>query len=240
MSLHVRDGGVWKEVTADKGIHVRDAGVWKEVTEGYVRDAGTWKQFFVRSDPKTVNFYPIWTGSFGESHYENPQYTMLPIPEGLYQGDWDNFGHPSGMQRTVGVMRFDHAAVASALGGRNVISDCKLRLTCYAQYTSNGIYPVINSTTYALTNTRTYDLGSSLPAMANQTIGGARLNPNETDTVDLPNAVGQGFYDGTIKGLMLYHSGTDNPSKEFYRGAFYDTTATTSKRPYLTITADYI
>lgn len=43
MTMHVRDAGTWKTVTAPS---VRDAGTWKTVTGGWVRDAGTWKQFF--------------------------------------------------------------------------------------------------------------------------------------------------------------------------------------------------
>ena len=43
MSFHVRDGGVWRYVTAPA---VRDGGVWRDVTEGHVRDGGVWRQFF--------------------------------------------------------------------------------------------------------------------------------------------------------------------------------------------------
>ncbi len=43
MTIHVKDGGTWKEAS----LYVRDGGVWKAVNEGYVKDAGTWKQFFV-------------------------------------------------------------------------------------------------------------------------------------------------------------------------------------------------
>jgi hypothetical protein len=43
MTLHVKDGGVWKEVTAPS---VRDGGVWKAIKQGWVRDGGTWKKFY--------------------------------------------------------------------------------------------------------------------------------------------------------------------------------------------------
>lgn len=43
MTLHVKDAGVWKEVTIPS---VKDAGAWKEVQEGWVKDAGTWKMFY--------------------------------------------------------------------------------------------------------------------------------------------------------------------------------------------------
>jgi len=43
MSFQVRDGGVWKPVTA---FSVKDAGTWKAVQNAFVKDAGTWKQFY--------------------------------------------------------------------------------------------------------------------------------------------------------------------------------------------------
>jgi hypothetical protein len=43
MTIHVKDGGVWKEAS----LYVRDGGTWKAVNEGYIKDAGTWKQFFM-------------------------------------------------------------------------------------------------------------------------------------------------------------------------------------------------
>lgn len=42
MTLHVKDGGTWKEVT---NLYVKDAGSWKEVTSGQVKDGGSWKEF---------------------------------------------------------------------------------------------------------------------------------------------------------------------------------------------------
>jgi len=45
MTLHIRDGGIWKEVGSG-GFSVRDGGVWKAVQEGYVRDAGVWKKYY--------------------------------------------------------------------------------------------------------------------------------------------------------------------------------------------------
>lgn len=43
MTMHVRDAGTWKQVTA---LSVRDGGTWKPVVAGYVKDAGAWKQFY--------------------------------------------------------------------------------------------------------------------------------------------------------------------------------------------------
>jgi len=43
MTIHVKDGGVWKE----SSLYVKDGGTWKTVSEGYIKDAGTWKQFFI-------------------------------------------------------------------------------------------------------------------------------------------------------------------------------------------------
>ena len=44
MTLHIKDGGVWKDVTSD-GLQVKDGGVWKESAEGHIKDSGVWKQF---------------------------------------------------------------------------------------------------------------------------------------------------------------------------------------------------
>jgi hypothetical protein len=44
MTLHIKDGGVWKDATSD-GLQVKDGGVWKESAEGHIKDAGAWKKF---------------------------------------------------------------------------------------------------------------------------------------------------------------------------------------------------
>ena len=43
MTMHVRDGGAWKQVQV---LSVRDGGAWKPVVAGYVKDGGAWKQFY--------------------------------------------------------------------------------------------------------------------------------------------------------------------------------------------------
>lgn len=65
MTYHVRDAGVWKEITDPQ---VRDAGVWKPVQEGWVRDAGTWKQFYARIQPAHLT-------SFDVNHFSLPGVT---------------------------------------------------------------------------------------------------------------------------------------------------------------------
>lgn len=52
MTMHVKDGGTWKEVTAPS---VRDGGAWKDVKEGWVKDAGSWKQFFIAEQVVLTN-----------------------------------------------------------------------------------------------------------------------------------------------------------------------------------------
>ena len=53
MTLHVRDGGIWKETTGGN-FHVRDGGIWKAASEGHVRDAGVWKKYY-----ESINLGPI-------------------------------------------------------------------------------------------------------------------------------------------------------------------------------------
>jgi hypothetical protein len=43
MTIHVRDGGTWKQVSVPS---VRDGGTWKNLSEGWVRDGGVWKKFY--------------------------------------------------------------------------------------------------------------------------------------------------------------------------------------------------
>lgn len=66
MTMHVKDGGTWKEVT---GLYVRDAGTWKAVTNGSVRDAGTWKEFYGSAGGYDYSILatPVTTGSTGST-----------------------------------------------------------------------------------------------------------------------------------------------------------------------------
>lgn len=50
MTLHVKNGGVWKEV-AGGGLSIKDGGIWKAVQEGYVRDASVWKKYYENTPP---------------------------------------------------------------------------------------------------------------------------------------------------------------------------------------------
>lgn len=42
MTLSVKDGGTWKDVTT---IYVKDGGTWKQVVDGYVKTGGVWTKF---------------------------------------------------------------------------------------------------------------------------------------------------------------------------------------------------
>jgi hypothetical protein len=44
MTLHVNDGGTWRQIEA---VSVNDAGTWRTIQEIYVNDAGTWRSVFV-------------------------------------------------------------------------------------------------------------------------------------------------------------------------------------------------
>jgi hypothetical protein len=62
MTLHVNDGGTWKQAA---NVYVNDAGVWKEVQEIYVNDAGTWKSVFVNDVIALSDFVSIAVGPTG-------------------------------------------------------------------------------------------------------------------------------------------------------------------------------
>jgi hypothetical protein len=42
MTMHVRDGGIWKTTNP----RIKDASTWKQVQKGSVREGGVWKEFF--------------------------------------------------------------------------------------------------------------------------------------------------------------------------------------------------
>jgi alpha-tubulin suppressor-like RCC1 family protein len=43
MTIHIRDGGVWKEVTQPS---VRESGVWKNCSSQYIKESDVWKEVF--------------------------------------------------------------------------------------------------------------------------------------------------------------------------------------------------
>lgn len=45
MTMHVRDGGTWKEIT-DPQVNI--GGTWKEIASAWVNVGGVWKQFYER------------------------------------------------------------------------------------------------------------------------------------------------------------------------------------------------
>ena len=48
MTLHIKDGGVWREVDAPS---TKDGGVWKELDKGFIKNGGVWKQFYESLPP---------------------------------------------------------------------------------------------------------------------------------------------------------------------------------------------
>src|SRR5688572_30208517 len=44
MTLHINDGGTWRQIEA---VSVNDAGTWRSIDEIYVNDSGTWRSVFV-------------------------------------------------------------------------------------------------------------------------------------------------------------------------------------------------
>ena len=93
MTYHVRDAGVWKEITDPQ---VRDAGVWKEVQEGHVRDAGVWKKFYERVGINITNQSigdTVIEGNFASVVYEcrrngGAYWSNSSTPPQLITGQW--------------------------------------------------------------------------------------------------------------------------------------------------------
>lgn len=52
MTLHVKSGGSWRDVTDPQ---MKISGTWEPIWEGWVRVAGTWQQFYLRVPTVTVS-----------------------------------------------------------------------------------------------------------------------------------------------------------------------------------------
>lgn len=66
MTVHVNDGGTWRQATS---IYVNDGGVWRTITSVYVNDGGTWRlvhtpsvSFSLAADSGNDGFLFEWTG----------------------------------------------------------------------------------------------------------------------------------------------------------------------------------
>jgi len=231
------NGSNW--TTNPKRIYGWNGSTWAtDIQKVYAWNGSAWVQIWTLSDPITITVNPTWCCTFGESHQERAQYTMTPLDASLYQGDWDSVGHPSGMQRVYGVMRFDSAAIVAAAGGRTVCSVMTLRLTTRAAYSGSGVIPSIW--------TSGVDPGSSAPStlpslgsFENQKIG-VRADVGVTQTLTFPDAVGSSMIVGGEKTLIAYNSGTSEAAKVDYRGVFYGTVDSSGVRPLLSITCDYV
>ncbi len=239
MSISVRHSGAWRQVNAD-GLLVRHAGSWRTVSKGYVKHNGAWKQFHQQSDPLTFTFYPVWTSTFGEGHLEPPQYTMESengdLNQSLSQGDWATVGHPSGMGRVYGVIRFDEVVIASAMGDRK---DCtSIRVFIHNRNSYDGaVQAKIYSSTTAFTNSRPGSLGS-VPQLTFWKTSAVMID--ETGTwITISTSLGDQILAGTIKALILYDNGTTEVAKGKYRFIAGDETSPDVRKPQIDMTADF-
>jgi len=86
MTIHVKNGGVWR----DSQPSVRNAGVWKDVQEGYVNNAGVWQKFYQRG--LTWIVYPDhfvgggWNTDFYDGYRRNSYYGSAVPPVEQPQG----------------------------------------------------------------------------------------------------------------------------------------------------------
>lgn len=73
MTFHIRDGGVWKDITNGPSVRVSDA--WKDIDFGYVRISGAWKEFYARdtTGPATpTNMVATWNNGNCVVTWTNP------------------------------------------------------------------------------------------------------------------------------------------------------------------------
>lgn len=77
MTLHVKDGGTWKEVT---NAYVKDGGTWKEATNAYVKDGGTWKEFKAAAGPSYT--YTVDASSLSGGKTIDGIFTLDPVSGG--------------------------------------------------------------------------------------------------------------------------------------------------------------
>ena len=77
MTLHVKDGGTWKEASE---LHAKDGGTWKQVTNGYVKDGGSWKEFLAPSAP--AYSYAIAASSLSGGKTIDGSFTLNPVSGG--------------------------------------------------------------------------------------------------------------------------------------------------------------
>ena len=67
MTLHVNDGGSWKDATP----YVNDGGTWKAVQEVWVNDGGTWKRAY-----SALSFNPV-PGTYNPTGQFNVEFTII-------------------------------------------------------------------------------------------------------------------------------------------------------------------
>lgn len=134
------------------------------------------------------------TGTWNMSSFQNYlsgvkySHTSGNLAGGNYSGEWR------------GLMFFPHATIRSALSGAT-ISKVEVYLQNAHTYAYSGSTILIGSHNYA-------SAPASRPAVAART--SQHFSRGQGRWVTLPNAVGDGFKGGTIKGLAVYGGSTAN------------------------------
>ena len=226
MTMHVFHSGAWRTVTQPSVYH---SGSWRQVKNGYVMHSGAWREFYTQATSQVHQYYPTDTQAYRSTGAQRTDNGGR-----LYQGYYSStYGEHRSM------LMFNYSQIQSDLAG-HTISSVTLRLYSDHFYYGDFNNP-IGTTRHGVHNTaattapasfsETSAYNSALGAEHNWPGGftGAR---DQEEIITLPNGVGEGLRDGTVKGLTLYAHSTSQYYYCYFYG--YDATAWNTK-PLLTI-----
>ncbi len=228
-NIQAREGGTWRTITS---ISAREGGTWRTIEEVWVKDGGTWRHSWINSDPQTYT----WHASASQTFRENGNQRSVGY---LYQGEGS--GSSYGEQRSM--ILFDYANIQALTAIRPTILSNSVRIS--SQHWNNGDWNSVLGycrvggvahtsipSTWDGTEIYAYNGSAGINHLFSGGYAGARI---QTKTMSAAVSMGQAWRDGTIKGhsLQPHSSGLD-----FY-GYFEKHTATTAKKPMLTIYCDY-
>jgi hypothetical protein len=228
-NIQARYAGGWRTISSISAYY---AG-WRTITEVWVLYAGTWRHSWINSDPQTYNFYATWGMTYRSS---GAQRGSTPLYQGYYSATYGQH---------VTLLGFDYASIQSYTAVRPAIDLVTLRLS--SDHWWNGDYSATLGYTRHAGHNQASAPASFLPAsltwLWDDTFrgkeqawsGGYAGARDQTKTITLPNPVGDELRDNNAKGLALWANSTGSD----YYAYFWGSGASTSLKPYLSITCDY-
>ena len=133
-------------------------------------------------------------------------------------------------------MRFDEAAIVSAMGTRKRCTSIRVFIHNRNSY-DGAVQAKIYSSTTDFTNSRPASLASA-PQLTFWKTSTVMIDETGTWTI-ISTALGDQILDGTIKALILYDNGTSEVDRGKYRFMAGDETSIDSEKPQIDMTADY-